>query len=255
MHDDETKICPMLQIMDKCVIRHKKSQQFNNHPIVEMEGITEEEKAIDLSPSQREVYNMLFTIAKTQYEAYKKAGLLNKCYLTVNSFMMPLRKCCSGGEVEVGMIQEKLDQIKSGINLLNHSLVRGNGRYLANPVQHSVTEEEAFNADGECPICLEVVEEPLQTLCRHVFCGDCIRPLIKQRGNSCPLCREPTKIQDLKRPKGAETSVPSEKPESSLKKIMFDAKLQFLVSEIESIKRTNPDQKSLVFTTWSSTMK
>merc|ERR1719233_941824 len=115
--------------------------------------------------------------------------------------MMPLRKCCSGGELVVSEIQEELDKVQSGVGLPQPSVAQAMG---VGQQKFAVTEEEAFNANEECPICLEVVEEPLQTPCRHVFCGDCIKPHIISQGERCPICRKPTKLKDLKIPKGLE---------------------------------------------------
>ena len=239
-------------------MRHKKAQKFNNHDIVQLPEKKEMEVAIMLSQSQRKVYDMLFTIARTKYDAYKKAGLLSSCYLTVNSFMMPLRMCCSGGEFEVAEIQEKLDKVQSGVGLPKPSIAQAMGVGLQ---KFAVTEEEAFNANEECPICLELVEEPLQTPCRHVFCGDCIKPHIISQGGRCPICRKSTKLKDLKIPKGLEKQEPVKKdnikkaPAGSLQRVIFDAKLKVLISNLEAIKKEKPKEKALVFTTWSTTMK
>lgn len=43
----------------------------------------------------------------------------------------------------------------------------------------------------ECPICLENIEEEEQSIlnCNHIFCKKCIDDYIKQKKNTCPLCR------------------------------------------------------------------
>lgn len=38
----------------------------------------------------------------------------------------------------------------------------------------------------DCPICLEIIEEPVTTPCGHNFCNEC---LINNQQNSCPVCR------------------------------------------------------------------
>jgi len=127
--------------------------------------------------------------------------------------------------------------------------------------KYAVTDEEAFNKNEECPICLEVVEEPLQTPCRHVFCGGCIRSHIMSRGERCPICRKPCKVKDLKIPKGfekeAEVSVGEKKkaPAGSLRRVIFDSKLKVLIANLERIRSEKPKEKALVFTTWTTTMK
>lgn len=43
----------------------------------------------------------------------------------------------------------------------------------------------------QCPICLEQVQEEEQSIlnCNHIFCKKCIDDYIKQKKNTCPLCR------------------------------------------------------------------
>jgi len=134
-------------------------------------------------------------------------------------------------------------------------------------MKHAVTEEEAFNADEEeCAICLELIEEPLQTPCRHLFCGDCIRPMLETAGEKCPICRKKVKVAQLKKPKMKEEEKKEpEKPkkkeedvdmdEDDIHKVVFDSKLKVLLAKLEKIKREKPKEKALVFTTYTSTLK
>ncbi len=42
----------------------------------------------------------------------------------------------------------------------------------------------------ECPICLFAMRDPVQTECGHLFCRDCLEPVLKQRHPICPLDKE-----------------------------------------------------------------
>ncbi|XP_077169216.1 breast cancer type 1 susceptibility protein isoform X2 [Paroedura picta] len=48
----------------------------------------------------------------------------------------------------------------------------------------------AMQKNLECPICLEVMKEPVSTHCAHVFCSFCILKLLGQKRGvaKCPLC-------------------------------------------------------------------
>jgi len=50
---------------------------------------------------------------------------------------------------------------------------------------------ESKDTSGECPVCLEVVENMVITECRHLFCQTCIMGMLKVncRDLSCALCR------------------------------------------------------------------
>merc|ERR1719273_3000839 len=65
---------------------------------------------------------------------------------------------------------------------------------------YEMAKKEAFNKDGACVICLEIPpEEPLQTPCGHIFCGECIRLQIRENGN-CAICRTKLKAAELRQP-------------------------------------------------------
>ncbi|XP_034992384.2 breast cancer type 1 susceptibility protein isoform X1 [Zootoca vivipara] len=48
----------------------------------------------------------------------------------------------------------------------------------------------AMQKNLECPICLEVIKEPVSTNCAHIFCSFCMFKLLKQKKGvvRCPLC-------------------------------------------------------------------
>jgi len=43
----------------------------------------------------------------------------------------------------------------------------------------------------ECPICLFAMRNPVQTECGHLFCKDCLDPVLRRRRPICPLDQEP----------------------------------------------------------------
>lgn len=47
----------------------------------------------------------------------------------------------------------------------------------------------------ECPICLGVLHDPVQTSCAHIFCSDCLQ---KTRNGLCPACKVENEAADIK---------------------------------------------------------
>lgn len=43
-------------------------------------------------------------------------------------------------------------------------------------------------SDYECPICLDLIAEPVRTPCNHLFCLSCQKQVIKLN-SVCPMCR------------------------------------------------------------------
>ena len=60
--------------------------------------------------------------------------------------------------------------------------------------------KEAIVDEFICSICTDVVENPVQTPCQHLFCNDCIRRWITEGRKSCPEDRRPLTANALKPP-------------------------------------------------------
>ncbi|XP_036924535.1 E3 ubiquitin-protein ligase TRIM21 isoform X2 [Sturnira hondurensis] len=49
-----------------------------------------------------------------------------------------------------------------------------------------------------CPICLDPTVEPVSIDCGHSFCRNCISPVGKNGGGSCPVCREKFMVRNFR---------------------------------------------------------
>ena len=113
---------------------------------------------IRLKGKERTVYRELHNIAIKRFKAIHP-GMITTKTLEILSYLLPLRKACSGG------------------------ILTGN--------ENGILEE--------CPICLDMCENPVKTKCNHLFCGSCITSLIESNTGTepCPICRTDLKIKDL----------------------------------------------------------
>ena len=80
---------------------------------------------------------------------------------------------------------------------------------LYNGTEYSfVCKDPAQIEDLKCPICLELVYEPVLTSCGHLFCQRCVRKLTK-----CPTCRDELQCKrnqrDERRVKGLKVKCPN----------------------------------------------
>ena len=67
----------------------------------------------------------------------------------------------------------------------------GNSKYDAEVI------ETLFNIQGtQCAVCLETVENPTITTCKHIFCKKCIYQSLKHR-KECPCCRKEINPESL----------------------------------------------------------
>eukprot|EP00347_Sterkiella_histriomuscorum_P019741 403340466 len=54
--------------------------------------------------------------------------------------------------------------------------------------QNTLEEVKQFR-DYECPICYELIAEPVVTMCKHLFCLSCQNQVLQQN-KVCPMCRK-----------------------------------------------------------------
>ncbi len=115
----------------------------------------------------------------------------------------------------------------------------------------------------ECVICLDVMEQPLQTPCRHLFCGGCIEEYL-ETNPVCPTCRARANVGNLKKPKkkGGAKKTPKETvavelPPKHLGEgtVVFDAKVKVLMGHIKKLRKEKPGEKVLVFTQYAECAK
>jgi len=111
-----------------------------------------------------------------------------------------------------------------------------------------VTEKIKDGDLHECPICLDVAEDPVLLPCGHIFCMDCINNLLQDNSNlgRCAFCRA-----DFYRTQIA--CLPKKEPIEPVPEIcqQSSTKLRALIHEIKLLP---PSTKVVVFSQWTSMM-
>ena len=91
--------------------------------------------------------------------------------IQVLTMLVYVRQACSGGSINVRETEERMASDATRDELDEWSRQGDNAKLDTSKL--SVTKVKAVqNLNDECTICLEVLEEPLQTLCKHLFCGE-----------------------------------------------------------------------------------
>lgn len=56
--------------------------------------------------------------------------------------------------------------------------------------RHTLPDYEALTVDDlDCPICIEMVTEPVRLRCNHLLCRECFERLLELSTRKCPKCR------------------------------------------------------------------
>ena len=58
-------------------------------------------------------------------------------------------------------------------------------------IEISCLQIEVLNTELRCPICLNILRDPVATECMHRFCAGCIEKCLRVGKKECPTCRKP----------------------------------------------------------------
>eukprot|EP01084_Bolivina_argentea_P260970 440882_1 len=207
-----------------------------------------------INEQQTQYYNKLYQIAKERYIFYKQTDNIGRGLISILSSLLPARKACSGCIYSKIEIENELnDAQKRSLSVKQLIGCQENMNKSKNEL-FNLAKEIGYNMDDkECPICFETpFDEPLQTKCRHVFCGECIKGILMDKPE-CPLCRNVCLISELERPLESDNEKIMDEFEGN-NSIKFDQKLRVLISELNKLKVSKPNDKILIFTSFSKSL-
>lgn len=92
----KTVAIPLINVMQKVVMRHKKEQQFDGVDIVKMPEKEESVIYVEFTDRQRAYYEKLYATAKERYEYYKTIQSVGRGAISVLASLHPARRACSG---------------------------------------------------------------------------------------------------------------------------------------------------------------
>jgi len=241
---------PLLKVVNSCVMRHKKSQKFDGKQLVTLPPRHEETILLEFTKQEMAHYKKLYEIAKHKWDTFEAQGRINSATLQLRQALLPMQMAASGSSVSVSQINELINNVRNTpIQAINLDL-KNVGE----------AKEDAFgDQEGECPVCLEPIEIPMQTPCRHVFCQECIVSVITAKPE-CPLCRAAVKPSQLKKPKSKQEDKPNKKmevdlPESSSDSFEFTTKLNYLIKDLKRLRKEKPNEKILIFSMYKDNLQ
>ena len=232
-------------VLEPLVLRRTKDMKTpDGEPLVPLPRkiITVEE--IELSKTEREVYDLIFTRAKRAFNESLQAGTLLKSYTTIFAQILRLRQSCCHpvltrnkdivADEEEAAVAAAADANGFADDMDLEDLI---GRFMddtkAAESEQRKEEESSTNftthalrqiqteSSGECPICTEEpMIDPAVTTCWHSACKKCLESYIDhqtQKGEvpRCFNCRETITVRDtFEVVRHSDNSPPSSPPSS-----------------------------------------
>ena len=170
----------LLQVlMQDITLRRKKDMKFVDLKLPEL---SEYIHKIDFLPHEKEKYDVLEKEAKGSLDTYRARQNVSgaealKAYRFLLEILLRLRQVCNHWKMcGEGRFEHLLDE---GAVL---DLTPENKKALQDMLQLMIDAQE------DCPICMDVLKDPVITACTHTFCFGCIEKTINLQ-HKCPMCR------------------------------------------------------------------
>ncbi|GKU17064.1 unnamed protein product [Fusarium langsethiae] len=267
-------------VLEPLVLRRTKDMKTpDGEPLVLLPPKQIEIVNVELSETERDVYNYIFNKAKRTFSHNVEAGTVMKAFTTIFAQILRLRQSCChpilvrnrdivADEVEAGAAADAAAGLADDMDL--ESLITS---FTAVTDKASKESNQTFGAhaleqirdeaENECPLCFE---EPMNdqavTGCWHSACKKCLLDYIKHQTDKaevprCFSCREPINKRDLFEVvrHDDDPDMMSKKPKISLQRVGVNAssaKVVALMSELRALRREHPKMKSVVFSQFTS---
>ncbi len=238
---DDKAITRLQGILHGIMLRRTKDQKVGNGtPIVSLPPRTVKLHPVTLSEEEDKLYQTLWSSSKDQVTNFIESGTLMENYAHVLELLLRLRQACD----HPLLIKKK--------TLNDAQKLQGTLSWIAQLAPHEDLSrlKEILStdlSDEECAICLETMDNPVATICGHVFCRACIEAhlSIMQENNSCPICRRTTPMHLL-------VPLPNSSfgPDPVEIKWKTSSKIEALLRSLSSINDVSV--KSIVFSQWTS---
>ena len=160
--------CPMLALMAKTMIRHRKAMRILGRPLVSLPPCTRAILPVAMSHDEAVQHDNVYHQVELFYRR-------SRYYTGLQGFR------------EVQRLRRLLSSAPAGQDM---------GLEVAPPSLRDVAEGTI--KDDCCGICLGDFDVPVVTKhCHHVFCDECMQNLFAASAHKCPMCRTPLARSDL----------------------------------------------------------
>lgn len=267
-------------VLEPLVLRRTKDMKTpDGKPLVLLPPKLIEIVDVELSQTERDVYDYIFNKAKRTFSQNEQAGTVMKAFTTIFAQILRLRQTCchpilvrnrdivtdeeeagAAADAAAGFADDMdLESLITSFTAVTDEASRDTSQNFGAHALQQIRDE----AENECPLCFE---EPMNdqtvTGCWHSACKKCVLDYMKHetdKGNvpRCFSCREPLNRRDLFEVVRHEDEVDrvSKKPRISLQRLGVNAssaKVVALIRELRTLRREHPKMKSVVFSQFTS---
>lgn len=267
-------------VLEPLVMRRTKDMKTpDGKPLVPLPPKQVDIVKVELSETEREVYDYIFNKAKRTFSKNVEAGTVMKAYTTIFAQILRLRQTCchptlvqnrdivtdeelagAAADAASGLADDMdLDSLIAGFNVAIDEASKDNNQVFGAHALGQIRDE----SEKECPLCFEEpMNEQAVTGCWHSACKKCLLDFMKHERDrgvipKCFNCRAPLNKRDIfevVRHDGEDDPF-SKKPRISLQRMganTSSAKVVALISHLRALRRDHPKMKSVIFSQFTS---
>ncbi|KAF5747392.1 hypothetical protein HS088_TW05G00113 [Tripterygium wilfordii] len=157
-----------------------KGTLINGEPIIQLPPKSVCLSKVDFSKEERTFYTQLEADSRSQFKAYAAAGTVNQNFANILLMLLRLRQACDHPLLVKGYNSDSDRQVSTE---MAKQLPRDMLTDLLNLLETSL---------ALCRVCNDPPEDPVVTICGHVFCYQCVSEYLTGDDNQCPAhgCKE-----------------------------------------------------------------
>lgn len=222
-------------LMQSICLRRKKDMKFVDLNLPELD---ERIFKVKLSEHEQEKYDYLDAEAKGSLDEYRKSrgdSTTNstKAYNHLLEVLIRLRQVCNHWEL-------------CGKGRFNLPDACGTALELTPEVTAALQNalKLRVEAQDDCPVCIDTMQDPVITACTHSFCYPCIERVINEQGK-CPFCRA---VLDSV----AKLVKPAPEDGGAVQISGTSSKIEALLSILKATRAKGKGTKTIIFSQWTS---
>ncbi|XP_024376643.1 DNA repair protein RAD5A isoform X1 [Physcomitrium patens] len=245
---DERGLNLLQAILQPLMLRRTKdSLDQHGRPILVLPSVDMQVVECEFTEAEQDFYTALYKKSKTKFDQFVEQGKVLHNYASILELLLRLRQCCD----HPFLVMSRGDTADyADLDKLAKRFLKGEQEGLVNRPTKAFVEEVVKDLQtgqkGECPICLESMEDAVLTPCAHRLCRDCLFASWRSYGGGpCPICRQTLTRQDI-------ITAPSESRfQVDVEANWTDScKVNALMNELEELRPSGA--KSVVFSQWTA---
>ncbi|CAH9147175.1 unnamed protein product [Cuscuta epithymum] len=160
-------------ILRAIMLRRTKGTLIDGQPIIDLPPKTIHLKKVTFSAEERDFYNRLEAASRSQFKAYAAAGTVRQNYANILLMLLRLRQACDHPLLVKGQSTDSIRRTSTEeVKKLPKEVLKNLLKLL---------ETKAI-----CQGCRDPPEYAVVTLCKHVFCYQCVSEYLTGDDNTCP---------------------------------------------------------------------